>query len=99
MNNNNYIGIRISDFEYDSFSEVINEDLYYATELSGHMYSVEFLEENTEQILNTIETELFGSTKLKKITLNNVRDAIIEEYSLIAYDDSSDYEDWKGGRY
>ena len=92
--NNNYIGIRISDFEYDSFSEVINEDLYYATELSGHIYSVEFLEENTEEILDTIEKELFGSTGLKKITLNNVRDAIIAEYSLFAYC-NPDYDDWE----
>lgn len=90
----NYIKIVISDFEFDSFSELItNQELYYATEQSGYVYSVEIIEESARDIIMAIEAKLKEDiSSLTRITLTNVKEAIKEQLDL--YEESYWNEYW-----
>lgn len=90
----NYIKIVISDFEFDSFSELItNQELYYATEQPGYIYSVEIIEESARDIIMAIETKLKEDiSSLTRITLTNVKEAIKEQLDL--YEESYWNEYW-----
>jgi hypothetical protein len=90
----NYIKIVISDFEFDSFSELItNQELYYATEQPGYVYSVEIIEESARDIIMAIEAKLNEDiSSLTRITLTNVKEAIKEQLDL--YEESYWNEYW-----